>query len=72
MILFQLLKGKPGEKIELAYPDYSRNAPKMELTTDASGVGSEACLLAVQDGQLRVIDYASMCVSVKNKEMTVP
>jgi hypothetical protein len=60
---FQALKELMCENIELAYPDYSPGAAKLELSTDASGTGSGACLSQHQGDNVRVIAYASMTFS---------
>ena len=56
---FDTLKSLIAEHIELAYPDYT-SAHKLELSTDASLSGSGACLSQVQNGEVRLIAYASM------------
>lgn len=60
---FRHLKEKMKEDLELAYPNYSLDAARLELSTDASGVGAGACLAQEQDGERRVIAYASMSFS---------
>lgn len=60
---FDGLKKALCAHVDLSYPDYSPGAEKMELSTDASGFGAGACLSQVQDGETRVIAYASMCFS---------
>ena len=56
---FETLKSLIAEQIELAYPDYS-SEHRLELSTDASAFGSGACLSQTQDGEVRLIAYASM------------
>ena len=56
---FNTLKELTCKNIELAYPNYSQDAPLMELSTDASQYGAGACLSQLQDGHVRVIGYAS-------------
>ena len=60
---FDKLKEAMCSNIELAYPDYSRDSAKLELSTDASALGAGACLSQMQDGEQRVIAYASMTFS---------
>mgnify|MGYP000297764705 CR=1 FL=1 len=60
---FEDLKEAICAHVELSYPDYSEDAEKLELSTDASGFGAGACLTQVQSGETRVIAYASMCFS---------
>ena len=60
---FAKLKEAICMDLELAYPDYGVSAEKLELATDASGVGSGACLSQMQSGVHRVIAYASMSFS---------
>src|ERR1700755_1523663 len=62
-ISFTRLKEEIAKEIELAYPDYSEGASKLELSVDASGVGSGACLTQNQGGDERMIAFASMCFS---------
>ncbi|KAL7631583.1 UNVERIFIED_CONTAM: hypothetical protein RMT77_018115 [Armadillidium vulgare] len=62
-ISFTRLKEEIAKEIELAYPDYSEGASKLELSVDASGVGSGACLTQNQGGDERIIAFASMCFS---------
>ena len=56
---FQNLKTSMVEDIQLVYPDYSHEASSLEIATDASMSGAGASLSQVQDGQVRVIAYAS-------------
>ena len=58
-LAFQSLKDLMCKSIELAYPNYSSDAPLMELSTDASQYGAGACLTQIQEGKTRVIGYAS-------------
>ena len=64
---FQDLKEAICAHVELSYPDYSADAEKLQLSTDASGFGAGACLTQVQNGETRVIAYASMCFSVAQR-----
>ena len=54
---FETLKSNLGRAETLAYVD--RNAEVTKLITDASPVGLGAVLTQVQEGQERVIAYAS-------------
>ena len=60
---FVTLKHKMQEDLQLAYPDYSPDAAKLELSVDASGVGAGGCLSQVQEGEPRIIGYASIAFS---------
>ena len=60
---FDDLKANICADLELAYPDYSSDASKLELSTDASSLGAGACLSQFQNGETRVIAYASMSFS---------
>ena len=68
--VFSDLKSAMANTIELAFPDYE-SAHKLQLTTDASGIGSGACLSQVQTGEDRVIAFASMCFSPAQCEYSV-
>ena len=57
---FEKLKSDMMKEVELAYPNYEEDAPKLELWVDASGYGSGACLSQIQDGSRRIIGFASM------------
>ena len=57
---FESLKNKVKEDIELAFPNYDSSAEKLELWVDASNSGAGAVLTQVQDGDLRIIAFASM------------
>ena len=57
------LKEIISEEIKLAYPDYREGAEPLELHVDASGYGAGACLAQWQNGQHKVIAYASMSFS---------
>ena len=59
---FQLLRDAIAAPVELAYPDYD-SSHRIQLATDASGYGAGAYLSQVQDGEERVIAYASMSFS---------
>ena len=58
-VAFGRLKEEMAKDIELAYPDYSPDAPLMELSTDGSKHGGGACLTQEQSGSPRVIAYGS-------------
>lgn len=58
---FHELKRQMARDMELAYPDYSDKAEKLELWVDASASGAGAYLAQVQGGSSRVIGFASMC-----------
>lgn len=49
--------------LELAFPDYSPDAEKLELSVDASGTGAGGCLSQMQNGHMRAIAYASISFS---------
>ena len=53
------LKTAMQEDLRLTYPDYSPDASPLELSTDACKFGAGACLVQLQNGQQRVIAYAS-------------
>ena len=57
---FERLKTEMATELELGYPDYSENANKLELYVDASNFGGGAYLAQQQDGQHRIIGFASM------------
>ena len=54
------LKRRLSEEIELAYPIYSEEASPLEVWVDASGYGAGAMLCQLQEGEYRVVGYASM------------
>ena len=56
---FQRLKEILIDDVELAFPDYSKDAPPLQLYVDASATGAGACLCQMQNGDLRVIVYDS-------------
>ena len=56
-VAFETLKSNLGRVETLAYVD--RNAEVTKLITDASPVGLGAVLTQVQEGQERIIAYAS-------------
>ena len=60
---FHALKEKLSQEVSLSFPDYTENAPPMELYVDASGVGAGACLIQKQNGKFKTIAYASMAFS---------
>ena len=60
---YENLKSALCSAMELAYPDYSADANRMEVSTDASGTGAGACLTQLQNGIVRVISYASTTFS---------
>ena len=57
---FEALKSQMAKEIELAYPDYSEGASKLELWVDASDYGAGAYLAQVQGESHRVIGFASL------------
>ena len=57
---FDQLKREMQIEIELAYPDYSSEASKLELWVDASATGAGAYLAQQQGECHRVIGFASM------------
>ena len=60
---FDALKCHMQNEIELAYPDYSVGAEKLELYVDASNRGAGSYLAQKQNGAHRVIGFASMTFS---------
>jgi len=60
---FLLLKEAVRKDVLLSYPDYNPETEKLELYVDASGSGAGACLMQRQNGEQKVIAYASMCFS---------
>ena len=58
---FEKLKLEIEREVSLSYPNYDKDANKLELFVDASGTGAGACLMQFQGGEYRVISYASMC-----------
>ena len=60
---FGRLKEELQQDIELAYPDYSDSAEKIELWVDASAYGAGAYLAQVQGECHRIIGFASMSFS---------
>ena len=46
-------------EIELTYPNYAEDAEPRMLSSDASRFGAGACLTQEQNGETRVIAYAS-------------
>jgi hypothetical protein len=57
---FETLKKEMQREIELAYPDYSEGAERLELWVDASNLGAGAYLAQAQDKSHRVIGCGSM------------
>ena len=57
---FEKIKALMRENIELAFPCYDEGAEKLVLWVDASDDGCGGCLMQKQDGEDRVIAYASM------------
>ena len=57
---FDTLKEEMKVELELAYPDYSSKAEKLQLWVDASGTGAGAYLAQKQGDNNRVIGFASM------------
>ena len=66
---FDLLRERATDNIELAYPDYSPKAHRLEVSTDASGVGMEGMLSQIQKcketgrKEVKVIAYVSRAFS---------
>ena len=60
---FEILKRSICEDVCLAFPDYGEGAEPLELYVDASGIGAGACLAQKQDGDVRIIAYASTTFS---------
>ena len=60
---FQNLKDKLVEDVTLAFPDYSKQANKLELFVDASSKGAGACLVQKQNNIYCTIGYASTTFS---------
>ena len=60
---FEALKVEMQHDLELAYPDYSEEAEKLELWVDASNYGAGAYLAQEQGDSFRVIGFASMMFS---------
>ena len=58
-IAFRILKERLTSAPVLAYPDFSADASPFVLDTDASNCGMGAVLSQQQDGESRVIAYAS-------------
>jgi hypothetical protein len=56
---FETLLQRAQEDILLSYPMYGDDAEKIQLWVDASGVGSGAMLAQPQNGEARIIAYAS-------------
>lgn len=57
---FEQLKQEMLTDLELAFPDYSDGAAKLELWVDASATGAGAYLAQQQNGMHRVIGFISM------------
>ena len=60
---FHLLKEKIKEDVSLSFPHYGSEAQPLQLYVDASGRGAGACLAQEQQGETKVIAYASMTFS---------
>lgn len=60
---FAKLKEEIMRDVLLSYPDYGKDAPKMELYVDASSTGSGAYLMQKQGNEYKVIAYNSMTFS---------
>ena len=60
---FSKLKEEMQADVELAYPNYAEDAPRLELWVDASAIGAGAYLAQMQQGSHRVIGFASMTFS---------
>ena len=77
MRAFEELKKCMKEDIQLAFPDCSDSAARLEIWADASQVGAGGCLTQEQDGDIRIIAFASMTFddaqrnySILEKELT--
>ena len=57
---FEQLKDLMRQDIELTFPCYAEDSPKIELWVDASAVGAGACLKQRQEEEDKIISYASM------------
>ena len=68
---FNQLKDRMRQDIELAFPDYSPEASKLELWVDASEIGAGACLTQVQDNKLCIIAFQSMTFGGAQKNYSV-
>lgn len=64
---FEKLKQLMREDMELAFPCYNDDAQKMELYVDASMTGAGACLRQCQDGEDKIIAYASMAFNASQR-----
>ena len=60
---FESLKREVRRELTLSFPDYSPDAPPLELYTDASAVGMGACLVQAQNKSPCRIAFASMVFS---------
>ena len=68
---FLTLKEKIKEDLLLSFPDFSAGASPLELFVDASDIGAGACLTQQQDGDVRVIAFASMTFNVAERRYSV-
>lgn len=66
-LAFQALKDAIQHDVELAYPDYTSEAAKLELSVDASALGAGACLAQKQNGNLVPIAFASMSFNLAQR-----
>lgn len=66
-VAFEKLKGIMAQDITLAFPDYSSDAPPLELHVDASAEGAGACLSQPQENQRQIIAYSSMGFNTTQK-----
>ena len=64
---FNTLKEQMKEDVLLSYPCYAEDAEPMQLWVDVSSVGAGACLKQKQQGEDRVIAYASMTFSASQR-----
>lgn len=71
IMAFNTLRQRAADDVELAYPDYSKDANPLEVWTDASGFGVGGMLTQVQDkesnGYRRVIGYVSKSLNKAEK-----
>ena len=64
---FDRLKEEIARDVLLTYPDYRKEAIKMELYVDASCSGCGSCLMQKKNGRYEVIAYGSMSFSDTQK-----
>lgn len=64
---FEKLKAALVSPTLLVFPDYSDEAPPLELHVDASDIGAGAMLAQGKEGNIRPIAFISMTFQVRNK-----